>query len=266
MSRRNWGEGSIEKRSKGSWRVSVELGRDPTGKRRRRRFSVRGTKRDAQKQLQKAMSMRAHGGVDPNAITTAEWLRQWLAERVSDHAISPAVAYNYGKIIEHHLVPAIGSVRLQDLRDANIRSLKSELLLSRKPGTVRRILGLLRQALNSAVTQELLARNPALTVPMPSPKHGKKERRALSESEIEELLRVAKNTPYDMVIGFALATGARQAEVLGATWGAIDLERGTFRVDTDVTGRGTRVQDGPPEDRPLSPHDRTLPHDCATAA
>ena len=231
MSRRNWGEGSIEKRSGRSWRVSVELGRDPTtGKRRRRRFSVRGTKRDAQKQLQKAMSMRAHGGVDPNAITTTEWLRQWLAERVSDRAIGPPAAYNYGKIIEHHLVPAIGSVRLQDLRDANIRSLKSELLRSRKPGTVRKILGLLRQALNAAVTQELLARNPALTVPMPSLKHGKKDRRALNGDEIAELLRVAKSTPYDMVIGFALATGARQAEVLGATWRAIDLERGTFHV------------------------------------
>ena len=231
MTRRDWGEGSIEKRSKRSYRVAVELPPDPTtGKRRRRRFSVRGTKRDAQKQLQKAMSMRDHGGVDPNGVTTAEWLKQWLAERVSDRAISPAVAYNYGKIIEHHLVPAIGSVRLQDLRDANIRSLKSELLRSRKPGTVRKILGLLRQALNSAVTQELLARNPALTVPMPSPKHGKKDRRALNGGEIAELLRVAKSTPYDMVIRFALATGARQAEVLGATWRAIDLERGTFHV------------------------------------
>ena len=75
MTRRNWGEGSIEKRSKRSWRVTVELPPDPTtGKRRRRRVSVRGTKRDAQKQLQKAMSMRDHGGVDPNAITTTEWL------------------------------------------------------------------------------------------------------------------------------------------------------------------------------------------------
>ena len=177
------------------------------------------------------MSRRNWGsGVDPNQITTAEWLTQWLDERVHDQAIGPAVAYSYGKIIENHLVPAIGSVRLQDLRAANIRSLKSELLRSRRPGTVRKILGLLHQALNSAVTRKLIASNPASDVPMPSSKHGKKERRALSESEIEELLRVAKNTPYDMVIGFALATGARQAEVLGATWRAIDLERGTFHV------------------------------------
>ena len=174
--------------------------------------------------------MRDHGGVDPNAITTTEWLKQWLAERVSDRAIGRPAAYNDAKIIENHLAPEIGGVRLQELRDANIRKLKSELLQSRRPGTVRKILGLLRQALNSAVTRKLIASNPASDVPMPSSKHGKKERRALSESEIVELLRVAKNTPYDMVIGFALATGARQAEVLGARWRAIDLERGAFHV------------------------------------
>ena len=177
------------------------------------------------------MSRHAPGsGVDPDEITTEGWLTQWLDERVSDRAIGPPVAHNYRWIIENHLVPAIGSVRLQDLQDANIQKLKSDLLQSRRPGTVRKILGLLRQALNSAVTQKLIASNPASDVPMPSLERVRSERRALSESEIEELLRVAKNTPYDTVIRFALATGARQAEVLGATWRAIDLERGTFHV------------------------------------
>ena len=177
------------------------------------------------------MSRHALGsGVDPNEITTEGWLTQWLDERVSDRAIGPPIAHNYRWIIENHLVPAIGGVRLQDLRDANILKLKSDLLQSRRPGTVRKILGLLHQALNSAVTRELLARNPASTVPNPKAEDKGKERRVLNQKEIEELLRVAKNTQYDMVLRFALATGARQAEVLGATWGAIDLERGTFRV------------------------------------
>ncbi len=177
------------------------------------------------------MSRHALGsGVDPDEITTEGWLTQWLDERVSDRAIGRSVAHNYRWIIENHLVPAIGGVRLLDLRDANILKLKSDLLQSRRPGTVRKILGLLRQALNSAVTQKLIASNPASDVPMPSLERVRSERRALSESESEELLRVAKNTPYDTVIRFALATGARQAEVLGATWRAIDLERGTFHV------------------------------------
>ena len=194
------------------------------------------------------MSRHALGsGVDPDEITTEGWLTQWLDERVSDRAIGPPVAHNYRWIIENHLVPAIGSVRLQDLRDANILKLKSDLLQSRRPGTVRKILGLLRQALNSAVTQELIASNPASDVPMPSLERVGSERRALSESESEELLRVAKNTPYDMVIGFALATGARQAEVLGATWRAIDLERGTFHVTHTLQVVGGEFRMVPPK-------------------
>ena len=78
--------------------------------------------------------------------------------------------------------------------------------------------------------QEMLVSNPVSAVPRPSLKRVGSERRALSESEIEELLRVATNTPYDTVIRFALATGARAAELLGATWEAIDLERGEYRV------------------------------------
>ena len=73
-------------------------------------------------------------GVDPDEITTEGWLTQWLDERVSDRAIGPPVAHNYRWIIENHLVPAIGSVRLQDLQDANIRKLKASSCNPAGPG------------------------------------------------------------------------------------------------------------------------------------
>ena len=168
--------------------------------------------------------------MSPNGITTAGWFTQWLEERVGDGKFGSAVEYNYRSIIRNHLTPAFGSVHLQDLRVADIRDLKTRLPQSLQPGTTRKTLGLIHHALQSAVEQELLATNPASAVPMPSPKHGEKERRALNGGESVELLRVANNTPYDMPIRLALATGARQAEALGATWGAIDVERGTFHV------------------------------------
>ena len=149
--------------------------------------------------------------MSPNGITTAGWFTQWLEERVSDGKFGSAVEYNYRSIIRNHLTPAFGSVHLRDLRVADIRDLKTRLPQSLQPGTTRKILGLIHHALQSAVEQELLATNPA-------------------SAESAELLRVANDTPYDMPIRFALATGARQAEVLGATWGVIDVERGTFHV------------------------------------
>ena len=231
MARRDWGSGSIEERSKGRWRVTVELPRDPaTGKRRRRRFTVRGTKRDAQRALRDALNERDHGGVDPNRITTGEWLEHWIGQRVRDGSIAPGTLESYRSIVRAHLIPAIGSVPLQKLRAGHIRALKDDLLQARAPATVWGILRLLRQVLKSAVTQELLVRNPALAVPNPSRTRGRNERRALNEAEIMELLEVSRGTEYDMVMRFALATGVRRAELLGATWDAVDLERRVFRV------------------------------------
>ena len=231
MGRRDWGSGAIEQRSKGRWRVAVELPRDPaTGKRRRRRFTVKGTKRDAQRALREALNERDHGGVDPSRITTGEWLEHWVEQRVREGALAPGTLETYRSMVRAHLVPAVGPVRLQELRAHHVRALKDDLSQSLAPGTVWGALRLLRQVLQAAVTQELLVRNPALAVPNPSRVRGRPERRALDEAEIVELLRVAEETAYDMVTRFALATGARRGELLGATWDAIDLERRVFRV------------------------------------
>ena len=262
MGRRDWGTGSIEQRSKRHWRVGFDLPRDPvTGKRRRIRFTIRGTKREAIEALSKAMheykyngvvgdaittAEYKHNGVDGDPITTVEWLEQWLDERVSDGKIGSRVEYNYRGIVKNHLTPEIGSVRLQDLSPTHIRNLKRKLLASPESGTARhrarhpkgglqprtvtKILRLVRQALQSAIEQDLIASNPASAVPMPSPGQQDKEKRALEADEIKKLLKITKGTPYEMAVAFALATGARQGEILGTRWKALDLERGTVRV------------------------------------
>ena len=211
--------------------MTVELPRDPvTGERRRHRFPFRGNKKAAQQALTKALRERDHGGVDPNRITTGEWLTRILDQRVEGEEVTPRTAENYRGLIEKHLVPSIGHVPLQKLSGAQIRRLMQDLLKSSQPATVRKILQLLNSALRRAVNEELLARNPASGVPIPSVGRNRAERRALDRDEVRELLRVAEDTPYATVIRFAIATGARQAEVLGATWDAIDLERRSFMV------------------------------------
>ena len=231
MSRRDWGSGSLEQRSPGRWRVTVPLSRHPvTGKRRRRRFTVRGTKRDAQAALIKALHERDHGGVDPDEVTTGEWLARWIDQHVADGALGRETAYNYRGILKNHLVPALGAVRLQDLNAEHVSSLKDEISRSRAPGTTARVLGVLNTALASAVRQKLLVSNPAADVPRPSLARGRRERRALNKDEIAELLRVVDGGPYDTIVRFALATGARQGELLGAMWDVVDLDARSFRV------------------------------------
>ena len=166
---------------------------------------------------------------------------------MKDGAVGPRTEETYRGIIKTHLALTIGHVLLQDLRAAHIRALKDKLLESRSPRTVRKVLGVLRQALTRAVTDKLLAHDPASGVPNPSVGRVNRERRALDKEEITELLRVAEGTPYATVIRFALATGAREAEVLGAAWDMVDLEGCTFRVLRTVQYVDGKFQILPPK-------------------
>ena len=74
--------GSIRRQSKETWEVTVDLGRDPITKRRRRRFfTVRGRKADAERALSAALVERDQGiDISPAKITVGEYLMRWLLD------------------------------------------------------------------------------------------------------------------------------------------------------------------------------------------
>ena len=121
-------------------------------------------------------------------------------------------------------------MRLQDLRRGHVLSVKTTVSKTVAPATVKTILGVLRQALQAAVTDELIPRNPAAAVSNPSLAGTTRERRALDEDELAALLKAAAGTELDGPIRFALATGVRQGELLGATWESTDLHSRVFVV------------------------------------
>ena len=196
MARRDYGSGSIEPRGKNRWRVEIALAPDPlTGGRRRPGGSPsEGRSSRLSEHFAKRSMERDNGGVDPNRITVAEWLSRWLERRIEDGAVGPRAAENYRAIVKRHLVPAVGSHRLQDLRSDQVIELKANIARTLAPPTVHKILGLLRQSLEAAVVGQLLSRNPAASVPSPSLAGVTRERRALDDAEIGELLIAATGT------------------------------------------------------------------------
>jgi integrase len=239
MSGKDYGGGTIEERSPGRWRVTIEAGRNPkTGKRARQRFTIRGTRRDAQKALRERLHQRDAGTlVAPEKITLTEWLNSWLALHYAEGHIGPKAHDRYRVIIHRHLVPALGKLKVQELRPDQIGDLKVRWLSGRgstatqplSGATVHKHLVVLRRALAEAVRSGLIIRNPADLVKAPSVK-SKTERRALTEEEIKLLVTTARGSRYDLPIRFALATGVRQGELLGLKWEDIDFDGGTLSV------------------------------------
>ncbi len=76
--------GSIRKRSKSSYSVILDLGRDPaTGKRRQQWMTIRGNKKEAEAKLAELLHQLDTGSyIKPAKATVGEFLVTWL----KDHA------------------------------------------------------------------------------------------------------------------------------------------------------------------------------------
>lgn len=240
MSRQDYGSGSIQERSPGRWRVTLELGRDPhTGKRLRRRFTVQGNRSDALKAKREALSKRDDGTLlRSEKITLAEWLSSWLECHYTEGHISAKSHDRYRTIIQRHLIPALGRLKLQDLRPDHIADMKARWLSGKRSTSLQPLSGasvhkhlvVLRRALTEAVRTRIITRNPADVVTAPSVK-SKVERRALTEEEIKQLVEAARGGRWDMPIRFTIATGVRQGELLGLKWEDVDLDGGTVAIN-----------------------------------
>src|SRR5437868_6904424 len=96
--------GNITRRGTHSWRMKFEAGeRDPvTGKRKTRYATVRGTKKDAQRELIRLLAEVESGGtVDPSRVTVAEYLRSWL-DTAND--LSPKTLERYRQLAEQQII------------------------------------------------------------------------------------------------------------------------------------------------------------------
>ena len=231
--------GYIRRRGKGCWEVTVDLGKNPTSGRRRRRFvAVRGAKRDAERVLAEALHQRDTGvDITPGKLTVGEYLRRWLRDYAANN-VSLSTLERYRGIIETHLIPALVGLRLRDLRPAHIQAAYGRSLAAGgradggadglRPRTVLKHHRLLHEALSHAVRWQLIARNPADAVTAPRPE--RTEMRVMDADDTRQLLEEAANTLYHALIYVALATGARMGELLALRWQDVDLDRATIHI------------------------------------
>ena len=114
--------GHIKQRSKGSWSIVLDLGRDPsTGKRKQQWVTVRGTKKEAEKKLSELQHQLNTGEfVKTSKLTVREFLTQWFQDYVKTNARA-ATAEGYKIIVERHLIPSLGGIALAQLQLSHIQ-------------------------------------------------------------------------------------------------------------------------------------------------
>src|SRR5215831_21149273 len=245
--------GHIRQRSPRSFELRYSLGTDPaTGKRKIATATVRGTRKDAEKELRRLLrSLDTGEHVDPNRITVREWLETWIGAVRSE--VAPKTHERYGEIVNHFLAPALGNLQLAKLAPVHIQEAYNRWAASGrrdgKPGglspqTRRHIHRILSAALTRAVEQQLLARNPCDVFKKRLPKVERREMVTLTAEQSARLLDAIRHTRVYWPALIALATGARRGEILALRWRNVDLDRGSIRVveSLEQTKAGLRAK------------------------
>lgn len=243
--------GSIEKRGKNSYRLTVSEGFDLNGNPMIHRKTVHGTKRDAKVELAKFVTEVQNGlVVDGKSLKFSEFTEIWKRDYGSKE-LAPSTYKRYCRMLETRLLPYFGHFYINKIRPTDIMKfydlLEKDTQLIRKKGnngtkTKKPLSGktilehhrLLRAMLHKAVYWQLIVANPAERVQ--PPKSRKPKRKSYDDEQTKILLEnlellSSKDTKYKVAIILTVFTGVRLGELMGLEWTDVDFKNGILSIN-----------------------------------
>ena len=243
--------GSIEKRGKNSYRLTVSEGFDLNGKPMIHRKTVHGTKKDAEVELAKFVTEVQNGLViDGKSLKFSEFTEIWKRDYASKE-LAPSTYKRYCRMLETRLLPYFGHFYINKIKPTDIMKfydlLEKDTQLVRKKGnngskTKKPLSGktilehhrLLRAMLHKAVYWQLIVANPAERVQ--PPKARKPKRRSYDDEQTKVLLEnleqlSSEDTKYKVAITLTIFTGVRLGELMGLEWQDVDFKNGIISIN-----------------------------------
>lgn len=225
---------------------------------RQRKYIYGKTREQVHEKWLKLQQQARQGPMATSVPKLGEFLVYWLGEVVRPN-LAPATYVNYELFVRLHIAPQLGARRLDRLSVRDVQTWINEVartcqccaqgkdtarpekkrrccavgkccegrLSSR---TVNDIRACLRAALSQAVTEDLIAKNMANSIKVPSVR--KRKGKAWSSEEARQYLESARSEhdPLYAVYVLILVLGLRKGEVLGLTWDDIDLDAGELSI------------------------------------
>ena len=242
--RRRRGDGSLHLRKDGRWEGRYVVGRDEKGFPITKNVLAKTKAECAAKLEQLRESLEVPTPEPPKpGISLGNWLDLWY-QTYKKASLRPNTQMSYERRIYQHIIPALANVYLDKLTTGDIQQFYAHLkqsgrLLRRElygeglsDQTVRGIHTTLHAALDKAVEEKLIFRNPADNCKLPPAKS--REMKVLAPEEIQRLLIQAKEDGYYELLLLELATGLRRGEILALQWGDLNFRTGALRVERQV--------------------------------
>jgi integrase len=187
-------------------------------------------------ELQNVERARIYGIAPPSAETFSGIAARYLTHQKA--RLTPAAYERTRGIVEQHLKPLFGSMKISDIRRADVQRYVTHRCGEVSPGSVAREMNVLKRFFSLCVEWELTVLNPASGIKAPRVPAGRV--RYLQPGELHALLA---NCPEWLrpIVGLAVATGMRRGEILGLRWLDVDLQGGRLLLPQTKNGDGRIV-------------------------
>src|SRR3989344_4336875 len=196
---------------------------------RKREVVPAKTKKQAELALAKRKIEIKEGRFWENNNQRQVLFRDWAKEYLEIKKLQGRRSFSNIQWIVSTLADYFNSKKLSEITpsmiEAFIAKRKSDATHSGKPptpATINRQLAQLKNLFNEAVRNEILVKSPAQFIGFL--KENNERDRVLSDEEFQSLLSVATQ-PLNGILLMAYYTGMRRGEILGLTWGRVDLKK-----------------------------------------
>ncbi len=173
-------------------------------------------------------------------MTWGEWLDRWL-EEIMAPAVRPTTLKNYRDYINRYVTPRLGGKQIAKVTARDVQKLYREVQEHGRAeehpvyghrlsaATVRSLHGVLHQAMDKAVEERLIAKNPTEEVTIP--KKEVREKKILNDEQLERFMdTIRKDEAWFDFFYTEITTGLRLGEICGLMWQDFDAEKRTLSV------------------------------------
>jgi integrase len=223
-----YGEGSVTEREDGRFQVSVP------GIDGKRRYAYAKNEKEAEKLRRQLLAEVEQGKLPPSKQPFETHAREWLEKKKREGG-KPNSYLAALYCMDAHFIPAFGHLPLNKLNASHIEQFYHKLLdKGLNPNTIRKYQDTLKVCLDSAVKKGKLHVNPCGQVELPKKKKPKNNH--LSQEEALNLLEAVKQHKlFSVLVPLALASEARESELLALIWDDVDFEQGTISITKTLT-------------------------------
>lgn len=240
--RRPSGDGMVRKREDGRWEGRIVIGHKENGAPIFHYLSAR-TQKELLEKLHRCIDEYDGAELTEDCrMTLGEWLEIWLTE-CAEPSVRPSTFRSYRAYVRDKIAPYLGEKEIRKVTVDDIQNLYRKL---KKEGgaeggplsgaSVRRIHGVLHQALKVAADRHLIVKNPTDNVTLP--KREPSPRTILNDEQLERFMEaIRQDRRWHDFFYLEITTGLRRGELCGLMWSDFDEKKGTLSIRRTLHGK-----------------------------